>query len=538
MIVTRLRQISLLLLSFALSAMIYFQMFERTYGYVPARYVVILVVAAALFVVLWVLLLVFQPYANQTILPCVVMLTSIGTMMIARLDYVAKPQTNVGYQQLIWLCLALTLTCVFVVWLRDYRVLRRFSYLNMAIGLVLLFSPMIPKLGRTIGGARIWIGVGRYTLQPGEFAKLFLAFFFAAYLFDHRDQLAVGGRKILGMQLPRIKDLGPIALVWVAAILVLVVQHDLGTSLMFFALFVSMLYVATGRKNWLVIGGVAFVAAALFAAKAFAHVGYRVDGWLHAFDPKVYGREYGSSYQLVTGIFGMAAGGVTGTGVGQGRPYKTPLANSDFIYASLGEELGLAGTLAILMLYLAIIATGFITAMKIKDGFGKLLSAGLAFTMAFQIFTVVGGLTRVLPMTGLTMPYMAAGGSSLLANYLLAALLIVISNEANKPDQGEGLSSTMQYEALLAMNNRAAAKGREETQKRVHLGEHLPHLSQEREDATSLVSPVGGSVDEDAVSQETQKKDEATQDAMSTQILDSGSLRSPWSSQEQGGDES
>lgn len=302
--------------------------------------------------------------------------------------------------------------------------------------------------------ARIWIripGLGQF--QPGEFAKLFLAFFFAAYLFDHRDQLAVGGKKMLGLQLPRIKDLGPIIVVWIASMGVLIMQHDLGTSLMFFAMFVAMLYTATGRKSWIIIGLIAFAAGAVLAAGMFSHVGQRVDAWLHPFSNEQYNKTPGGSWQLVTGIFGLASGGMLGTGLGQGHPSLVTFANSDFIYASLGEELGLMGVLAILMLYLLIIASGFITAMKIKDGFGKLLASGLVFTMAFQVFTVVGGITLVIPLTGLTLPYMAAGGSSLIANYILATLLIIISNSANAPEP-ELTSDTFQYEALAVLRNK------------------------------------------------------------------------------------
>ena len=305
-------------------------------------------------------------------------------------------------------------------------------------------------MGRPRPGIRI-PGLG--SLQPGEFAKLFLAFFFAAYLFDHRDQLAVGGRKVLGLQLPRIRDLGPIIIVWIASMGVLVLQHDLGTSLMFFAMFVSMLYVATGRASWIVIGGIAFAVGAVAASSIFSHVGARIEAWLHPFSDTLYNRAVGGSYQIVTGLFGLASGGLFGTGLGQGHPYLTPFANSDYIYASLGEEFGLVGCFGILLLYIIIIASGFITAMKVKDGFGKLLSAGLVFTMAFQVFTVVGGITLVIPLTGLTLPYMAAGGSSMVANYLLATLLIIISNAANKPAP-ETLSETFQHEALAALRDR------------------------------------------------------------------------------------
>lgn len=454
MIVSRLKQGALLLFTMLVCYLAFFQMFARTTGGFPADYLWLLLFVGALYLVFWGLLITFQPYANQTILPCVMLLTGIGIMMITRLDQ--ESGTSVGTRQLIWLTLALVLCALLVVFMRDYRILRRFSYISMIVGLVLLLSPMLPIIGSTQYGARIWVQIpGLGSFQPSEFAKLFLAVFFAAYLFDHRDQLAVGGKKFLGLQLPRIKDMGPIIIVWLVSMGVLIVQRDLGTSLMFFAMFVSMLYVATGRKSWIAIGIIAFAVGAVLSASIFSHVGARVDAWLHPFSTEQYGKEYGGSYQLVTGIFGMASGGMMGTGLGQGHPSITPLANSDYIYASVGEELGLTGLMAVLMIYLLIISAGMLTAMKIKDGFGKLLASGLVFTMAFQVFTVVGGITLVIPLTGLTMPYMAAGGSSLIANYILAALLIVISNSANKPEP-ELSSDTFQHEALLALRNRKA----------------------------------------------------------------------------------
>ena len=466
MIATRLRQLGMLLFSMLLCAVAFFQMFERTTNGFPQNYVWMLAFVSALFLTTWGLLLRFQPHADQSVMCCVLVLTGIGVTMIARLDQDTK--TTVAFRQLLWLAIALVFANLLVVFMRDYRVLRRFSYVSMVIGIVLLLSPMLPVVGSEQYGARIWVKIpGLGSFQPSEFAKLFLAFFFASYLFDHRDQLAVGGKKILGIQLPRIKDMGPIIVVWIVSMGVLVLQHDLGTSLMFFAMFVSMLYVATGRKSWIVIGFIAFAAGAVAAASIFSHVGSRVDAWLHPFSAAQYNKEYGGSYQLVTGIFGLASGGyqlvtgifglasggLMGTGLGQGHPSITPIANSDYIYAALGEELGLTGLMAILMLYLLIIAAGMITAMKIKDGFGKLLASGLVFTMAFQVFTVVGGITLVIPLTGLTLPYMAAGGSSLIANYMLAALLIVISNSANRPES-EIDSDTFQQEAVRVLRER------------------------------------------------------------------------------------
>lgn len=483
LIATRIRQIALLLFAILVSAIAFLQMFFRIDSCISANYVAMLTIVMLLFLVFWGVLLVKQPYASQAILPCIMLLTAIGTVLIARID--RQNNTDIAIKQLVWVCVALILSIIFVIVLQDYRILRRFSYVNMVIGLVLLLSPMIPGLGKEIGGARIWIGFGNHTVQPGEFAKLFLAFFFAAYLFNHRDRLAVGGKKVLGVHLPRLQDMGPIALVWAASMGVLVVQHDLGTSLMFFAMFVSMLYVSTGRKGWLVVGFIAFTLGCLVAVKLFAHVQYRVDAWLHPFDNAVYNRFPGGSAQIVSGLFGLAAGGTTGTGLGQGHPSLTPLSNSDFIYASIGEELGLTGLLAVLVLYLIIITSGMITAMKIKDGFGKLLASGLVFTMAFQVFTVVGGITLVIPLTGLTLPYMAAGGSSLVANYLLAALLIVISNSANKPESAP-VSDAFQYEALAALRERELQERSRSKSENNDLGES--NLINSQEEANSMNS--------------------------------------------------
>ena len=322
MMATRLKQFGLLLFSMLICGVAFFQMFERTTGGFPQNYLWMLAFVGALFLTSWGLPLRFQPYANQAIMCCVMVLTGTGIMMIARIDQ--DSNTSVAFKQLLWLSIALVLANLLVIFMKDYRVLRRFSYVSMVIGLVLLLSPMLPVIGSEQYGARIWVKIpGLGSFQPSEFAKLFLAFFFASYLYDHRDQLAVGGKKVLGLQLPRIKDLGPIIVVWIVSMGVLVVQHDLGTSLMFFAMFVSMLYVATGRTSWIVIGFIAFAVGAFAAANIFSHVGARVDAWLHPFDSAQYNKEYGGSYQLVTGIFGLASGGLMGTGLGQGHPSLT-----------------------------------------------------------------------------------------------------------------------------------------------------------------------------------------------------------------------
>ena len=468
MIARRLHQLGLLLFAAIIIMLGFFQLFMRLQNTFPSNYLVLLTVAFVAFIVFWIVLSKFHPYATDAILPCVLLLCGLGIIMIARIDnqkaLLRGVTSNVGINQIVWLILGLLLCTVLVAFLKDYRILRRFSYLSMVVGLALLLSPMLPGLGVESYGARIWISIAGRQLQPAEFAKLFLAFFFASYLFDHRDQLAVGGKKILGIRLPRLQDLGPILIVWIICMGVLVMQHDLGTSLMFFAMFVSMLYVATGQTSWLLIGGGFFVVGAVAASSIFSHVGNRITDWLHPFDPEVY-NAVGGSFQLVQGIFGLATGGLLGTGLGQGHPTATQFAeNSDFIYSSLGEEIGMTGLFVLLVLYLVIITAGMVAAMKIKDGFGKLLASGLVFTMAFQVFTVVGGITLVIPLTGLTLPYVAAGGSSLIANLVLAALLLVISSAANKPEE-DLTSDTFQYEALMAIRE----KEKENVQNRASL---------------------------------------------------------------------
>ncbi|MEE1324489.1 MAG: FtsW/RodA/SpoVE family cell cycle protein [Bifidobacteriaceae bacterium] len=424
----------LLLLAFAIGALAFWQMMMRVAGTVPPRYAITGAIDLVLALVLSFVLDVHLPRSAEAVLPIVMLLSEIGITEITRIDYEQTKNgapSDIGIRQMIWLAIALVLSIALVTLLRDYRRLRRVSYVFMVFGLVFLLSPMIPGLGQDINGAQAWIRVGSFSCQPSEFAKLFLAVFFAAYLFNQRDRLAVGGRRFLGIRWPRFRDFGPLAVVWVLSMGILVIQHDLGASLMFFAMFVGMLFVASNRKSWLLIGTVAFIMGVVAADRIFSTFASRVDIWEHPFSPALYGKAYGGSYQLVQGIFGLAAGGLWGTGFGFGEPAITPFANSDFIYTSLGEEGGLILLVAILLLYLVIIATAFVAAMHITDGFGKLLASGLAFSMAFQVFTIVGGVTLVIPLTGLTLPYLAAGGSSLVANWLLAMLVLIVSNAAN-----------------------------------------------------------------------------------------------------------
>lgn len=376
------------------------------------------------------------PYADPVILPVTVALNGIGLAMIYRIDFayeLREKANGFAARQLLWTAIAVALAALVLILLRDHRTLRRFTYTAMVVALALLALPLVPGIGKSINGARIWVYFGSVGMQPAEFAKLALAVFFAGYLVTHRDTLALAGSKFLGLQLPRARDLGPILVVWAGSIAVLVFEKDLGTSLLLFGLFVAMLYLATERISWVVIGLLMFVGGAMVAATAFAHVGARFDVWLHALDPDVFDRDPGGSGQVVRGLFGMASGGLFGTGWGEGRPDLVPYAESDFIVPSLGEELGLTGLLAILMLYAVLTQRGMRAAIGVRDGFGKLLAGGLAFVVAWQCFVVVGGVTRLIPLTGLTTPFLAYGGSSLLANWIIVALLLRVSNDARRP---------------------------------------------------------------------------------------------------------
>ncbi|WP_277063338.1 FtsW/RodA/SpoVE family cell cycle protein [Schaalia cardiffensis] len=374
------------------------------------------------------------PYSDPVILPIAVALTGLGLAMIYRLDqsYQQLDQAVVGMRQLMFVGVAIILAAIVLVLVKDHRRLRSFTYTFGFLSLLLLLLPMVPGLGVETYGARVWIRIAGVSFQPGELVKITLAIFFAGYLVRNRDNLAIGGRKFLGMRLPRARDLGPILVVWLIGILILVLQRDLGTSLLFFGLFVAILYVATNRVSWLVIGFAMFAPAVLVAVQVFPHVANRFHVWLHALDEDVY-TQVGGSYQLVQSLFGQASGGLMGTGWGRGYPQLVPLANSDFILSSLAEELGLTGLLAILVLYLILIERGLRTALSVRDGFGKLLATGLSFSLAIQVFVVLGGITRLIPLTGLTAPFLAAGGSSMVSSWLTIALLLRLSDAARRP---------------------------------------------------------------------------------------------------------
>jgi cell division protein FtsW (lipid II flippase) len=370
-------------------------------------------------------------YADPLMLPIATLLNGLGLVMIHRLDIANGRSLTEGFaiRQLLWTALGIGIAATVVIVLRDHRILRRYTYIAGVLGFGLLLLPLLPVIGTSEFGSRIWIRIGPMSFQPGEVAKLLLAIFFAGYLVQTRDALSVAGRKVLGMTLPRARDLGPILVAWLASLAVLIFERDLGSSLLFFGLFVAMLYVATERVSWIAIGLTLFSVGAYVAYLVFGHVQTRVLLWLHTFSPEA----LGASDQLAKGLMGMAAGGMVGTGLGRGRPDLTYFAESDFIIPSFGEELGMIGLFAILVLYALLVERGLRTSLGTRDGFGKLLAAGLSFSLALQCFVVVGGVTRVIPLTGLTMPFLSSGGSSLLANWALVAILLRISDHARRP---------------------------------------------------------------------------------------------------------
>lgn len=379
----------------------------------------------------------FLPGSDPIIFPIVLLLNCIGLTQIYSIDLSIDDLID-GYifainSQFIFSVISIAFLTVGVILLKDHRKLRRFIYTCMAAGIICIILPLIPGLGLEANGASVWIKLGPLgTMQPAEFAKIFLSIFFAGYLTVNSERLKSAGRRILGLQLPRLQDLGPILVVWFISLLILVFQHDLGTSLLFFGLFIMMLYTATGKVSWAVIGIGLFMGGAYLATKVFSHVATRIEIWLDPFNPEIYQRSFGGSGQVVQGFFALANGGMLGTGFGQGFPILTPFSNSDFIYSALGEELGLTGLLAILVLYLLLIERAISISLSVNDRFGKLLACGIAFSISLQIFVVVGGVTGIIPITGLTLPFIARGGSSLFANYMMICILIVISNARSK----------------------------------------------------------------------------------------------------------
>ncbi|MFF3839589.1 FtsW/RodA/SpoVE family cell cycle protein [Streptomyces sp. NPDC001930] len=389
----------------------------------------------------------WAPYADPLLLPLATLLNGMGLVLIWRLDQsprlIATSMRRYGTfspdapSQMMYSAIGIAMFVGVLLLLKDHRVLQRYTYISMVVSLILLLLPLVPGLGADVFGAKIWIRIGGFSIQPGEFAKLVLAVFFSGYLMVKRDALALASRRFMGLYLPRGRDLGPIITIWAVSLLILVFENDLGTSLLFFGMFVIMLYVATERTSWIVMGLLMAVAGAAVVGSTASHVKSRVAAWLDPFgclETATDQNMLNACDQMTQVLMSFGSGGILGTGLGQGNSDLIQFAaNSDFIFATVGEELGLAGVMVFLLLYGLIVERGIRTSLAARDPFGKLLAMGLSGAFALQIFVVAGGVMGLIPLTGMTMPFLAYGGSSVIANWALIGILIRISDTARRP---------------------------------------------------------------------------------------------------------
>ncbi|MFJ1546772.1 FtsW/RodA/SpoVE family cell cycle protein [Streptomyces sp. NPDC088246] len=387
----------------------------------------------------------FAPYADPLLLPLATLLNGLGLVLIWRLDQserlIRRAEALYGAyspdapKQLLYSAIGVAFFVAVLMILKDHRILQRYTYISMVAALILLILPMFFP---AVNGAKIWISLGPFSIQPGEFAKILIAVFFSGYLMVKRDALALASRRFMGLYLPRGRDLGPIITIWALSILILVFETDLGTSLLFFGLFVVMLYVATERTSWIVFGLLMSAVGAVGVASFEPHVQSRVNAWLDPFSKATMAQ----SDQIAQSLMSFGSGGTLGTGLGQGHSDLIMFAaNADFILSTVGEELGLAGMMAVLLVYGLIVERGVRTALAARDPFGKLLAIGLSGAFAIQVFVVAGGVMGLIPLSGMTMPFLAYGGSSVLANWALIAILIRISDTARRPAPAPAPSS-------------------------------------------------------------------------------------------------
>jgi cell division protein FtsW (lipid II flippase) len=417
-------QLALTIFAVLLTVSAYLLVVLGTSGKAPANIGAFVAVVAVAYLLAHLVVSRFARGADPVFLPTAAVLAGLGYAVIYRLDAALPEANRIAPEQFGWLILGLAVFAVTLVVIRDHRSLDAYTYTIGLVGLLCLLLPIAPGIGRTINGARLWVGVGPIRFQPAEIGKVLIVIFLASYLNAKKELLALATRRLGPLRLPEPRYLGPLLVAWFVSLAVLFAEKDLGSSLLFFGIFVLMLWAATGRASYLVLGLVLFVAGALMGWALFGHVQDRVAIWLHALEPRYV---HGRGYQLAQGEFGMATGGIAGSGLGMGHPGLIPFASTDFVFAAIGEELGLFGTTAVLLLYFVLVARGFRAALSREDGFSKLLGTGLTVVLALQTFIIVGGVIRLIPLTGITLPFVSYGGSSLVANFALLALLVRVS---------------------------------------------------------------------------------------------------------------
>jgi len=389
----------------------------------PSLLLLMIILIVVAHIAVWIL----APRADATLLPLAVFLNGIGFVMISRLN------RDEAQAQALWTAVGIFAFVITLLVIRKTTSLHRYRYTFAFLGLIAIILPAIPGVGSEINGARLWIQVGSFSFQPGEAAKVFLTIFIASYLTDTRDLLASSRRSMGKLFIPDIKFFGPLLVAWGASILVMVRQKDLGSSLLFFAVFAAMLYIATNRASYLVTGLAFFAGAAAIAYQLFDHVRVRVETWV---DPWASPQDEG--FQLLQSLFSFGTGGVKGTGLGLGTPNQIPNSSTDFIFSAIGEELGFIGAVAVIIALLLFVASGYRIATRAQRPFAQLFAAGLTTIIGVQAFVILGGVTRVIPLTGVTLPFVSYGGSSLVANYVIVALLLRISDETQRDNLSTG----------------------------------------------------------------------------------------------------
>ncbi len=420
-------ELGLILLGFVITAATYTLASLGTTANLPADIGPFLGVVLALLAGAHVATRRLAPAGDGVLLPLAGLLNGLGYVWIARLN------EDLAALQATWTAVGITAFVTTLVVVRRARDLERYRYTFMLIGVGLLLMPLLPVIGKEVNGARIWVGLGPVSFQPGEFAKIILAIFFASYLVEKREVLGMAASRIGPLTLPELRHFGPVVLAWGASLVVMTAQRDLGSSLLFFALFVVMLWVATERASYLAVSGLLFAAGAFAAWSVFSHVQQRISVWI---DP--WADATGQGYQVAQSTFALAWGGVAGTGPGLGTPDRIPLIETDFIFAAIGEEFGLLGATAVLITFMLMIGSGLRIALRAQLPFNKLLASGLTAILGIQSFIIIGGVIRLVPLTGITLPFVSYGGSSLIANYVLLALLIRISDDEAQAEVAGG----------------------------------------------------------------------------------------------------